>query len=209
MYEALYRFLVRYRKIDLPGIGAVALQMQSSRSEFVNRAFLPPAYFFSLEKGRETPSRKLFSWLAINLSLTEREAVLKFNDFIWDLQNQLATGKEVTWDGVGVFKKEATGEINFNGFRNNLSFLEEVVAEKVIRENAEHTVRVGEFEKTSTQMTEILSGDAIVKEKSFYWWVWPLAAIIAILIFLGWYFSEHGISSSSTGNNQKISLEHR
>jgi hypothetical protein len=209
MYEALYRFLVRYRRVDLPGIGAVALQMQSSRSEFVNRSFLPPAYFFSLEKGKDTPPRKLFSWLAINFSLSERDAVLKFNDFILGLQNQLEAGQEVAWDGVGVFKKEATGEINFKSFRNNLSFLEEVIAEKVIRENAEHTVLVGEFEKTSTQMTEMLSGDVVVKEKSFYWWVWPLAAIIVILIFLGWYFSEHGLTSSSTGNNQKISIERR
>lgn len=205
MYEALYRFLIRYKKIDLPGIGAIALQMRSSRSEFVNRSFLPPAYFFSLEKSKEKTSRKLFSWLAADFSLTEREAVVKFNDFLFDMQKQLETGREIAWDGVGVFKKQPTGEIAFTSFKNNLPFLEEVIAEKVIRENAEHTMLVGEYEKTSTQMTEILSGDVVAKHKS-YWWVWPLAAILVMLIFLGWYFSEHGISSSATGNNHKISL---
>ena len=205
MYEALYSFLIRYKKIDLPGIGAIALQMQSSRSEFVNRSFLPPAYFFTLEKAKETPSRKLFSWLAANFSLTEREAVVKFNDFLFDFQKQLETGQQIAWDGVGVFKKESTGKIEFTSFKNDLPFLEEVIAEKVIRENAEHTVLVGEYEKTSTQMTEILSGDIIEKQK-LYWWVWPLAAIIILIIFLGWYFSEHGIGSSAMGNNQKISI---
>lgn len=205
MYEALYRFLIRYKKIDLPGIGAIALQMKSSRSEFISRSFLPPAYFFSLGKSKEMTSRKLFSWLAANFRVTEREAVVKFNDFLFDLKRRLETGQQITWEGVGVFKKESTGEIEFTSFINNLPFLEEVTAEKVIRENAEHTMLVGEYEKTSTQMTEILAGDVAAKRKS-YWWVWPLAAIIVTLIFLGWYFSEHGISSSTTGNNHKISL---
>jgi hypothetical protein len=209
MYEALYRFLIRYRKVDLPGIGAIALQMQSSRSEFVNHSFLPPSYFFSLEKGKETPSRKIFSWLAANFSVTEREAVVKFNDFVFDLRNKLDAGKEIAWDGVGVLRKEPAGDIKFTSFNNNLSFLEEVVAEKVIRENAQHTMLVGEYEKTSTQMTEILSGEIIAKDKSSHWWIWPLAAMIVILLFLGWYFSEHGISSSSTGNNHKISVQAR
>jgi hypothetical protein len=206
MYEALYRFLIRYRKLDLPGIGAIALQMESSRSEFVNRAFLPPAYFFSLEKGKEKPPTKLFSWLAANFGVTENEAIAKFNDFVFDLRDQLQNGQEVAWDGVGLFSQQQAGEIKFTTFRNNLSFLGEVIAEKVIRENVEHTMLVGEHEKTSTQMSEMLSSEIVEREKSSHWWIWPLAAIIAILIFLGWYFSEHGISGSSTGNNQKISV---
>ena len=41
-------------------------------------------------------------------------------------------------------------------------------------------------------MSEILLNPKSVKDKHAYWWVWPLAVIIAIFIFLGWYFSEHG-----------------
>jgi hypothetical protein len=205
MYETLYRFLIKHRKIDLPGIGTVALQMQSAQSEFVSRSFSPPEYFFTLEKNKETPSGKLFSWLASNNNISESEAVSRFNNFVFDLTQQLEAGKEITWGGVGIFQKAHTGEIRLKGDKNELPFLEEVVAKKVIRENAEHTMLVGEVEKTSTQMTEMLSGDMVIKEKHSYWWVWPLGVVIVILIFLGWYFSEHGISSSSTGNNHKIS----
>jgi hypothetical protein len=221
MYESLYRFLIKYKKIDLPGIGTIALQTQPAQSEFVSRSFLAPAYLFTLEKARLTASAdtneknpvgqgketqsKLFSWIAANNNINEREAVGQFNDFVFDLKKELESGKKITWSGVGIFQKEMSGEIKFEGKKKELQFLEEVVAKKVIRENAEHTMLVGEVEKTSTQMTEMLSGDMVIKEKRSYWWVWPLAVIIVILIFLGWYFSEHG-TSSSTGNNHKISV---
>jgi hypothetical protein len=206
MYESLYRFLIKYKKVDLPGIGAIALQTQSAQSEFVSRSFLPPAYFFTLEKERDIPLGKLFSWIAADNNISENEAADQFNDFISDLKKELEAGKKITWSGVGIFQKEPAGEIKFEGNKKELPFLEPVIAKKVIRENAEHTMLVGEVEKTSTQMTEILSGDTVIKEKRAAWWLWPLAAIIVILIFLGWYFSQHGISSSSTGNNHKISV---
>jgi nucleoid DNA-binding protein len=218
MYESLYRFLVKHKKIYLPGIGTIGLRIQPAESDFVNRSFSPPAYFFALEKarlsvgteindqqGREAPQRTLFSWLAANFNITEREAVIRFTDFVFDLKKQLDTGEEITWNGVGTFQKEFGEEIRFKGAKKELPFLEEIIAEKVIRENAEHTMLVGEVEKTSTQMTEMLLNPVVADEKRNYWWVWPLAVILMILIFLGWYFSEHGISGASTGNNRKIS----
>ncbi len=223
MYESLYRFLIKYKRIDLPDIGAIVLQTQSAHSEFVSRSFLPPVYFFSFEKARLTVSAepndqnkfgqgkearlgKLFSWLAAINHISETEAADRFNDFVYDLKKELEAGKKITWEGVGVFKKETTGEIKFEGRKKESSGLGEVIAKKVIRENAEHTMLVGEVEKTSTQMTEMLSGDIDIKRKRSHWWLWPLVAIIMIVIFLGWYFSEHGISSSSTGNSHKITL---
>src|SRR5258708_17007154 len=106
MYECLYRFLIRYKKIDLPGIGTIALQMQSAESEFVNRSFSSPKYFFAFGKGRETSSGKLFSWLAVNFNITEPEAVTRFNDFVFDLKKQLEAGNKIILDGVGVLQKE-------------------------------------------------------------------------------------------------------
>ncbi len=209
MYEILYRFLIKYKRVDLPDIGTIALQMEPAESEFVNRSFLPPQYFFTLEKTKETSSEKLFSWLAANFNITEREAVIQFNDFVFDLRKQLEAGKEIIWNGVGILQKELTGEIKLGGVKKELAFLEEIIAEKIIRENAEHTMLVGEVEKTSTQMTEMLLNPVAVKEKYNYWWIWPLAVIIVIMIFLGWYFSEHGVSSGSTGNNHKISVPTR
>ncbi len=206
MYEILYRFLLTYKSLDLPGIGTIVLQTLPARSEFVNRSYSPPKYFFLFEKREKIPSEKLFAWLALHFNITESEAVIRYNDFIFDLNRQLKEGKEISWYNIGSFQKEITGEIKFESVKKELSWLQDIRAEKVTRENAEHTMLVGESEKTSTQMADILA-DSSTAPKRNYWWVWPLGIIISIIIFLGWYFSEHGITSTSTGNNHKISAE--
>ena len=61
-----------------------------------------------------------------------------------------------------------------------------VPAVKVIREHAEHTVRVGEQEKTSSEMIEML---APVEESGKTHW-WGIALIVGLLafIFIALYF---------------------
>jgi len=203
MFDILYRYLIRNRQISLSGIGTLSVQVRPSISEFVDRTFLPPVYSFVFEPGKETSSRKLFSWLAAAFNITERQAVIRFNDFLFDLKRELEAGNEITWQGVGSLRKGLTGEISLDAVKKDLIFQQPVIAAKVMRENAEHIVLVGEREKTSTEMTEILLAPSPIEEKRSYWWVWPLAIIIISFIFLGWYFSEHGMSS--TGNNQKFS----
>lgn len=201
MYEILYRYLVKHKKIELSGIGVLGLQMQPAEARLTDHKVLPPKYLFALEKTDDVPPEKLFSWLALTLGITEQEAVIRFTDFIFDLNRQLKEGKEVHWQGVGTLHKEFSGEIKFSTYKNELPWLEEVVGEKVTRENAEHMILVGEKEKTSTEMNEMLrAGEA---ERRNYWWVWPAAIILAIAVFLGWYFSENNITNA-TGNNHRI-----
>jgi len=200
MHEALYRYLIKHRKIVLPGIGVLALKIHPAEAEVADHSFLPPKYYFQFEKSDNIPSEKLFSWLASNFSVTEQEAVIRFNEFLFDLTRQLKEGKQVHWNGVGTLHKEFSGEINFNSEEKNFPWYNDVVARKVTRENAEHTVLVGEKEKTSTEMMEILY-DSGARSRS-HWWIWPLAIILAIVIFLGWHLSENN-STNAIGNRQK------
>ncbi len=203
MYEYLYRFLIKYKKLDLPGIGTVALHLRSSKSEITDRLFSSPGYFFTLQKGDEIPKGKLFSWLASHFTITDSEAVIRFNEFIFDLTRKLKEGKEIRWERVGSFQKELSGEIKFTSEEGEVSWLENVPGQKIIRENVEHRMLVGEVEKTSTEMNMILN--SVTGEKKYQWWLWPVVLVIAIFMFLGWYFSEHGVTSASTGNHLKIS----
>jgi len=222
MYELLYKFLVKYKTLDLPGIGTFILGVHSAQSRFVDQSFLPPKYHLTFEQDRVVsdgeisgeatvsqkriaPSRRLFSWIAVDDGVSEREAIIRFNDFLFELRKELDAGKKIVWSGIGSLQKSGGDEIKFDPEKNGLPWLEQTIAKKVIRENAEHTMLVGETEKTSVQMSEILLNPRSVKEKRVQWWVWPLALMIAIFIFLGWYFSEHGISGDATGNNHKIS----
>ena len=71
----------------------------------------------------------------------------------------------------------------------------------MIRENAQHLVRVGEDQKTSTEMMERLVPE---EEKRSYWWAAALIIGLLALFFLAWYFSARRLDSSATGNQQKL-----
>jgi hypothetical protein len=72
----------------------------------------------------------------------------------------------------------------------------------MIRDKAVHTVRVGEQEKTSVEMTEWLNPE---QERKTYWWAPALIAAIILVVFIIIYFSQNGLNGASAGNQQAIS----
>lgn len=77
-----------------------------------------------------------------------------------------------------------------------------IPANKVIRENSQHLVRVGEDQKTSTEMMERLVPD--VEDKKSYWLAAALIIALVAFIFIAWYISARGLNTTSTGNQQKM-----
>jgi len=65
-------------------------------------------------------------------------------------------------------------------------------------------MRVGEMEKTSTEMEEML----VVKEKQRDWAL-MVAVVLTVLavMFIGWYFSEKGLQPSAAGNRTVINVK--
>lgn len=201
MYEKLYQYLLQHNKLPVPGIGTFLLEKIPAQVEFSNKRINPPAYTISLLSVATSPTTNFFSWLANALQIGEREAVLKFNDFAFDLKKQVENGDTINWNGVGAITKGIGGEIKFSSDVISLAYEVPIAAEKVIREKAEHNVRVGEDQRTSAEMVEMLSHPEVNKS---YWWAYALAIVLAAFVFIGWYFSQNGINVSSTSNNQML-----
>lgn len=202
MYGELYQYLILHKQLNIPGIGTFLLERKPADIDFVNKIVNPPAFTVALHHGNTTPSRKVFCWLADSLNISERDALIRFNDFALDLKNRILTGDKLQWNGVGMLSKGMAGEIRFEASLKDMKAGTPVPAIKVIREHAEHTVRVGEEEKTSSQMIEMLAPAG--KEKKTYWWGIALIAGLLAFIFIALYFSSKGLNISSTGNQQKL-----
>lgn len=203
MYEELYQYLLLHNKLPVPGIGTFLLEKFPARMEFSNKRINPPAYTISLTVETALPPSGFFKWLANSLQVGEREAVVSFNDFVFDMKKKVDNGDCINWNGVGAITRGLGGEVKFSSAVLSLSPETPVSAYKVIRENAEHLVRVGEEHKTSTEMAEMLSQSAVKKS---YWWAFALAIALLAFVFIGWYFSVNGVNVSSTTNNQKVML---
>jgi hypothetical protein len=201
MYGELHHYLVLHKQLNVPGIGTFLVERRPASFDVASQVLNPPSYSIALHHNNATPSQKIFIWLADLFGISERDASAKFNDFAFEMRNKIMAGEKLEWQGVGTLSKGMAGEIRFDPSLKGLSFGPPVPAHKVIRENAGHTVRVGEDEKTSAEMMEWLHPST---EKKSYWWAAALVIGLLAFVFIAWYFSSNGFNTTSAGNRQKM-----
>jgi len=201
MYAALYQYLVRNHELSVPGIGTFLLNRKPAEINFPDKLVHPPVYSITHHFPASPHSNGLFYWLSRVMGISDREAVIRFNDFAFDMRKQLLNGSNIHWKGVGVLSSGLGGEIRFAPWPGPGLPERPVKAEKVIREKPVHLVRVGEEEKTAAEMEQILAKEDVKKQA---WWAWPLIIGILAVIFIGWYLSTHGVQLSSTGHQKQM-----
>jgi hypothetical protein len=201
MYGDLYQYLILYKQLNLPGIGRLFVEKKPAQFDVADKVVNPPSFTIALQSDNNTPPKSFFNWLGSKLGITERDAVIRFNDFLFELKKQISAGNKLEWAGIGTISKGLGGDIKLEPSIENYSPGIPVSAIKVLRENAEHNIRVGEDQKTSSQMREILhhSEDG----RKTYWWTAALVLVILAIIFIGYYFSANGLNTSAASNQQK------
>jgi hypothetical protein len=201
MYHELYEYLILYKQLNIPGVGTFLLEKKPAQTDFTQRSISPAAYSINLHNGNETPPKKFFTWLSNRLDLPYHEAIMKFNGFVFDLKSAIQSGDKIYWNEVGTLSKGISGEVKLEPAVKDRPFDRPVNAVRVIRENAVHTVRVGEQEKTSVEMTELLHPE---EARKVQWWTPALIAAIVVVIIIAIYFFQKGLTSTSVGNQQRI-----
>ena len=199
MYTALYRYFLVNRNLSVPGIGTFLLFRQPAEIDFREKQIKSPAYSVTFSNQSQNPGNDFFQWLSVALDTNSREAVIRFNDFVFDLKKQIQQGANIDWKGMGTLSRGLAGDVKFIPVKP-LQQGSPVHAEKLIRENAEHTVRVGEDHKSSTEMTKLLTQST--SSRSF-WWVAALIVGVLALSFTVWHIvSNDGMDKTS--NKQPI-----
>ena len=209
VFSHLYQFLICNQHVCLPGIGTFIIDVTSGKTDIVNKVILPPEYAYQLDKKIVTSEKYFFTWLALQINVTEHEAVKQLHDFSFEIKKLIQDGKKVVWKGVGVLQPGTKGDIDFVPEKKNFVFELPVIAEKVVRRNAEHVMLVGDKQKTSLQMTEILahhtSPEIISSSIAPAWWAIAIVLSFAAIMLIGWHFSEYGFGVTSTGTTKKVS----
>ncbi len=197
MYQQLYRYLIQHQQLQLPGIGTLLLQQSDAVINVVDHSITAGTYQVNLTNDNATTAPiKLYNWVAGAFNITEREAIVKYNDFVFDLQQQLQNGTVINWQQVGVFTGGLAGSIKFDSTVKQFTSGHAVTAHKVKRDQALHTIRVGEQEKTSAEMIELLAPQTTTRD------VWMIVAYVLLglsLAFVIWYLAtQHGIGNQTT-----------
>ncbi|HJS54092.1 MAG TPA: hypothetical protein VJ765_06090 [Chitinophagaceae bacterium] len=201
MQDELYEFLILNKKLSLPGIGTICLLQSPPQLDFANKELSPRSYYFTIESASDQPSKKLFDWLASAIGIAEWDAIKLINEFSFTLKKNLSESGEVNWENIGTIRRDDKGQLKLDSQTIVLQSERPVPAEKVIREKVQHTLLVGEKEKSSAEMEEYFAGVPATRN---YTWLIAIVLTIISIMFIGWHFSEKGFAPSSAGNQSVI-----
>lgn len=204
MTEALYKYLLQYKSLSIPGLGTIFVERVPAQSDFVNRQLLPPSFHYRFDKYFDAPDKDFFSFLSQQKNIADYEAIRWYNEWAYDLRNQIRTDNPVKLDKIGVLTKDLNGEIQFEALSPIESYLSPVAAVRVIRSHAKHTFRVGDREVSAELAGENSQAGISVEKES--WWIYALVLAAIALIVLFFHFYKNGFTGNSTGNRQSLSL---
>lgn len=196
MWQVLNAYLFQHRSISIPGLGTIYLETMPANVDVAERTMQPPVYQFRFDKYFDAPDKEFFAFVAAQRNILDYEAIKWYNEFSFELRNRIRAEEQVSWEGVGVLKKDGSGGVLFEPVPTTMGFLQPVPAMRVSRQDAQHSLVVGDRERTSGEMNEWLQ-DHARRRRRLSWWVIAIVLAVAALGVLGWYFYAHGFSTGS------------
>ena len=204
MFPILNRYLFLNKSISVPGLGSIFLETSPAIIDASTRSLVPPVYQFRFDKFSDVPDKILFSYLSQHRNLTDYEALRQYNEFALDLRDKLNYSREVSWDGLGVLRKDDAGEVHFESTLTEPFFLKPVPAEKVVRPNARHMMLVGDRQRSNREMSEWFAEEPVHGNR--LWWLVALIIGIVAAMLIMFHFSNRGWNVGSIGNQQLIQV---
>lgn len=153
MYHIIYKYLQENKQLALPGIGVLQTENIPAETVFASRTVSQPYTEISLADKDVAVDKTVYAYISKSLGITDLQAVQMFNDFVFDIKNKCAETNQLILPGIGTLRKSPLGKYSLLPEENPYKSFT-VTAEKIVQQNAEHTIRVGEDEKTNVQMQE-------------------------------------------------------
>lgn len=183
----------------MPGLGTLSIGSSGAEADFSNKLIGAPKSLIHFTN-EQTDADAFLNYVAKTTETDKQEVTNTFNYFCDRLKRDIAGGNAISIEPIGKLSVDAQGKIKFEQQELPASFIQPVVAERVIHPQAEHHILVGDRETTNTVMTEFLAPKIALTDR---WWIWAivLGAIGLGLLFV--YFSGTDVVSMF-GNATKI-----
>ncbi|MBZ5855728.1 hypothetical protein [Flavihumibacter profundi] len=199
--DILNNYLYQHKSISIPGLGTLHMDRVPARTDFVNRQILAPSYTFRFDQYFDAPDKEFFGFLASHKQVPDYEAMKWYNEFSYDLRTKIRNHEEAAWEGLGSFVADENGGIFFKADPSLELRMKPVVAERIIRNNIEHQILVGDVERTSTEMPELLTETFVEKES---WWTYAIIIAAVALSICCYQLFTNGMRFSSLVNQHTV-----
>jgi Bacterial DNA-binding protein len=203
MFDLLKEFTALHHQIYLPGIGKIALEKSPARADFSDKMFYPPKDEWKFFEGSYSNDDSLIYFISGKKNISIAGAMEVLENFCSSIKSAIKNSEEIKIPGIGILKKDSSGSLQLETVIRDTLLLKPVIAERVIRKDSEHTILVGDTEKTNFQMNELLhSGELAVNAK---WWAWAGALFVFTAGLIAYNFSQNNWRASALGNQHIIS----
>lgn len=198
MQELLASYLIQKKICNIPHLGCLRIKTNSAELDIANKQIFPPAaeVLFNEIAGNNL-AEDLVEYVAAHQHTNIHEAEEKIANWCMDAKDKLNSGEKIIFKAIGSFQKNAAGSIFFQGHKQD-SFYDPVAAERVIHENEEHAVLVGDKETTSSAMNEFYKEEAVEARQA--WKIWAIVFFAIALLVLIFHFYHNGLTTSEIGN---------
>lgn len=193
MFQLLYKYLILHKSACVPGIGIFFIERKPAKLDFTNKVFIGPDLQISFKAQALVDDKRLYTFISREQKIDVTEAAVRYNNFVNRLRTNLAEKRSVELPGLGVLSENEEGRIFFKATTLLNDYFPPVTAERVIRENTEHHILVGDNSRTNKQMKEVLEDD--VQEPSHakdYWWIFATALGIIGIAMIVYYYLHNG-----------------
>jgi len=205
MVELLVGYLSSRKQLSLAGVGTFSVEHLPARLDFPNRLLHAPQSIlhFSSTANEDTEFEQ---WLSGELHISDTAVKDQQKLFISNFQHKLNDLQSVEFKGIGLFTRDENKLLHFTSTFESIVG-ESVKAEKIIRKNAEHVVRVGEDEKTNTEMEELLFGER--KKTISRFWLTALALLLIGIAAIWYHASTNTDNRGMNGNSEKLNVSEK
>jgi hypothetical protein len=174
----LYRYFSLNGKVSIPGLGALSMVRVPAVIDFTTKQMFPPFQVLKFKTNHTDSTPEQSSYIA-RLSGMDNELVDIELKILGDsLRARLMVERKLEWMDVGSFSVSDDGEIGFVPKTVTTDFFLPVQFTHVLRPNAAHTIKVGEEEKTNTDMEVFFEDQRANAGKN----KWQKAALVLVLI---------------------------
>ena len=184
MYQYLHKYFSLYKNLPLQGIGSFNITAQHAQLDFSNKTLHAPFYTINYTNEEPVIEEGFYNFLAKEAGLQYSDAVDQLKQFTMQLTDELKAGGSVQFKGIGTLIKQDESYL-FDADIAIQGFFPAITVERVIRQNAEHNVRVGEDHKTSTQMQQQLTQ---IKVKEERWWIAAIVLAVVGIVAIAYYY---------------------
>lgn len=193
MVHLLYKYLIIHKQLALPGVGSFYIVREPAKHDVANRVISPPVLNIDFNPQASDDNKTFSAFLSKEKGIDEATAINHFDDFARRLKQDIHSQKPVELPGIGSLRKTVNGDLTFEPANVLADYFPPAIAEPVLREKASYKIRVGETQRTSSQMRDALNDEPeTVYDSKDYWWIYAIILTIIGIAAIVYYYQQNG-----------------